>query len=289
MGLTLSQLRHKIGIARIHLQRIAAYSERRRRRRSALEMRLKHPEFFIPNPDVVVKSDRLDREGFSPCALPEKVQNELLESWKALLSEQAAASDIERSSGKAFMQERLSNRALQTHRGFVNASLEQNVLAAVTGAMGMIPHLESIDVIESKPSSQLSASQLWHYDVNDERIIKLFVYLEDCGSENGPFTFIPADASQRVARNVGHYVDDNCLSKAVPKSTWEKVEGTSGTAFLIDTGRCYHFGSRCQKSRVAMIATYSSGLKFMKRAKSWSSIVDATTLSKLQRAVCGFE
>ena len=287
MGLIPPRLRQKTAIARSHLRRLAASPERRRRRRWAIDIRSADPELFIPNPDVVRETERLDREGFSPCILPEEVRNELLDSWRALLSEHDTVSEIARTTGKAFMQERLSDNALKTYRGFVNASIEQNVLAAVTGAMGMIPHLESIDVIESNPSGrELSASQLWHYDINDQRIIKLFVYLEDCGPENGPFTFVPADSSQRVARNVGHYVDDDRLSKAVPESTWEKVEGTSGTAFLIDTGRCYHFGSRCQKPRVAMIATYSSGLKFMKRANTWGSIMDVSSLSELQRAVC---
>lgn len=47
--------------------------------------------------------------------------------------------------------------------------------------------------------------------------------------------------------------------------------------------------SRCEKPRVAMIATYSSGLKFMRRASLWGEILEAQPLNPLQRAVCGIE
>jgi hypothetical protein len=289
MRAIISQLRQKITITQTHMQRAGAMPMRRRRRRWFDEMRRDQPDLFAIDAQVVPEISRLAKEGFSSCILPEKVRTDLLETWRVLAGE-ADDPGLARTTGKAFMNERLADKALKMHPALLAASLEPNVLSAVTEAMGMIPHLESIDVIESRPNtSGLSSSQLWHYDVNDARIIKLFVYLEDCGPENGPFTFVPADASQSVARRVGHYVDDKRLAEVVPENRWEKIEGAAGTAFLIDTGRCYHFGSRCEKPRVAMIATYSSGLKFMRRASLWGEILEAQPLSPLQRAVCGIE
>lgn len=186
----------------------------------------------------------------------------------------------------------LSEAELQAHPAFLAAAVDEGVLSSVMQAMGMLPHLESVDILASKSAGDtLSASQLWHYDVNDERIIKLFVYLEDCGPRNGPFTFIAADQSQRVAGAVGHYVSDDHIARHVPPAQWQTVEGPAGTAFLIDTGRCYHFGSRSELPRYAYIATYSSGLKFMKRARIWNDILGerSGTLSPLQRAACGLE
>ena len=94
-------------------------------------------------------------------------------------------------------------------------------------------------------------------------------------------------ASQRVSSAVGHYVHDDSIAAHVPRAQWRTVEGEAGTGFFIDTGRCYHFGSRCSKRRVAYVATYSSGLKFMPRARCWPQLLQARPLAPLQAAVCG--
>ena len=226
------------------------------------------------------------------CGLDEASKARLLSDWAALKSLGPAADSRLKTTGKMFFEEMLGDAQLASHSAFIDVALTEGALRAVMASMDMVPHLESIDVLASMPTTDdLSASQLWHYDVNDERILKLFVYLEDCGAQNGPFTFIPGDASRAVAAAVGHYVTDEHIAGFVPRSRWRSVEGPAGTAFFIDTGRCYHFGSRCTLPRHVYIATYSSGLKFMRRARMWGDLLGARAreLSPLQRAVCGLE
>jgi hypothetical protein len=132
---------------------------------------------------------------------------------------------------------------LLVHPAFVDAALHPLVLSTVTAAMGLVPHLECIEVYVSRPSSDaLSISQPWHRDVNDKATIKLFVYLNDVDDDTGPFTFIPADCSERVPRNLAHYMSHAQISGFVSGSDWRRTLG--GTAFLIDTSRCLDFGSR---------------------------------------------
>jgi hypothetical protein len=234
----------------------------------------------------------LAARGFSLCRLDDGAKDRLLVDWHALKAARptaGAGQPAQRSTGKAFFEEVLSEADLRAFPAFLATALDEGVLASVLQTMGMVPHLESVDVLASThTAATLTASQLWHYDVNDERIVKLFIYLEDCGPRNGPFTFIPADRSQQIAGAVGHYVDDELISTHVPRTQWQVVEGAAGTAFLIDTGRCYHFGSRCEATRYAYIATYSSGLKFMKRSRLWHDILGPRLgdLSPLQRKVC---
>lgn len=237
----------------------------------------------------------LQADGFSPYVLDAQIQNDLLGDWRKLKASKAegnVARTTPRSTGKMFFEELLADDDLRLFPAFFAAAIEERLLTQVLQAIGMVPHLESIDILaSSQTGKELTASQLWHYDVNDVRIIKLFVYLEDCGARNGPFTFIPAGDSQRVAHAVGHYVQDDFIAGHVPRDRWRAIEGPAGTAFLIDTGRCYHFGSRCEATRYAYVVTYSSGLKFMRRARLWRSLVGARpdNLSPLQRRVCGLE
>jgi hypothetical protein len=275
----------------MHLAKFTAAPDRWRRRRWAqhwLAARTAKGE----SQDCV---EQLATEGFSHYQLQESTLRHLMQDWQALKELKSGKSrdpKAPKTTGKVFFEELLSEQDLAAFPGFLAAALDEEVLAAVLEAIGMAPHLESVDILASTPTGpKLTASQLWHYDVNDVRIIKLFVYLEDCTPRHGPFTFIPADRSQRVAHAVGHYVNDDHIAKHVPREQWRTVEGQAGTAFLIDTGRCYHFGSRCEAARYAYVATYSSGLKFMRRSKLWRKLLrDRTSqLSPLQQTVCGAE
>lgn len=283
----LHDLRTRIRLAQTRCARVLAAPDRRRRRVQAAELAGPAPQRQLARE----AAESVAAEGFSLYELDVQSKDRLLSDWRSLLAARAQGTDaqVQRTTGKAFFEEMLSDADLQRFPAFVATALDERLLATVTHAIGMVPHLESIDILASKPTAgELTASQLWHFDVNDERIVKLFVYLEDCGPVNGPFTFIPANDSQQVADAVGHYVHDDFIAKHVPRQRWQSVEGPAGTAFLIDTGRCYHFGSRCEAQRVAYVITYSSGLKFMKRSRSWDRLIDrGTRLSALQSAVCG--
>lgn len=280
-----TQLRAVLHLANTHWQRWAAAPDRRRRRHQ-----LSRLGAAPASDEAALDPGQMDATGFSLARLDPVLTRDLLEAWRLRVAEveRAGPTSGQRSTGKAFFREWLDDDALARHPAFVAMALATPVLASVARTMGQVPHLESVDILESLPDIRAPvASQLWHYDVNDERIVKLFVYLEDCGRDNGPFTFIDAGPSQRVSSAVGHYVPDATISAHVPVEMWRTVEGPAGTGFLIDTGRCYHFGSRCTRRRVAYIATYSSGLKFMPRARLWPGLLQARALGPLQRAVCG--
>ena len=287
--LKLTSARTALRQAVTRIQRLTAAPDRLRRRRWAADRRAA-PEGIRGR---ALSEPELADNGFSLCSLDGTQTDRLLAAWADLKSAHSRRQDNParpRSTGKAFFEEMLSQDDLCEFPPFLETALDERVLGSVMLSMGMLPHLESIDVLRSNPvGDSLTASQLWHYDVNDQRIIKLFVYLEDCGPENGPFTYIAAGPSMRVSGLLGHYVNDERIAAHVPRDEWRVVEGPAGTAFLIDTGRCYHFGSRSRRPRVAYVATYSSGLRFMPRSRTWGDMVSRNRLelSDLQRAVCG--
>jgi hypothetical protein len=287
--ISVRDLRVRLTAAKTRWAKLCAAPDRSKRRqwakRWAGDHGAVHPRALSPQ--------GLASDGFSLCRLDEGIASALRTEWASLKAakEAGAATEVkQRSTGKAFFEEMLSDEDLRTFPAFAAAAIEEGVLQSVIHATGMVPHLESVDVLASAPTSASpSASQLWHYDVNDDRIIKLFIYLEDCWSQHGPFTFIPAEPSQRVSGELGHYVSDPEIAKHVPRAQWRTVEGAAGTAFLVDTGRCYHFGSRSEATRYAYIATYSSGLKFMRRSRMWAELFGERMreLTALQQRVLG--
>jgi hypothetical protein len=160
---------------------------------------------------------------------------------------------------RGFLRNLLTNDDLQTHTELVRFALSDQLLAAATEYLGTIPHLNRVDLLYSIPRTgdTLEASQLFHLDPEGLRQVKLFLNVHDVGDPEGPFTFIPADASRRLIQEirarrlregvpvVGRYSDEEIGQLGGTPSIVE-VRGSAGTGVLVDTCRCLHCGSRVQ-------------------------------------------
>lgn len=136
---------------------------------------------------------------------------------------------------------------------------------------GTVPRLEYIDLWVSRPEKNQEAlynSQLYHIDKIDQSILTLFLAVEDIDDDSGPFTLLPAAVTERVSRATnyartylfgsGRLTDDEVLSVADPSEA-VSITGPAGAGGFCDTGRCLHFGSRCQsKERVVLVIRYYS-------------------------------
>lgn len=281
----ITALRREAQMARVRLDILSNAFDRRRRRNLAARFdRSAEPTTGL--------QAALAKDGCVPWEISQASLRSLSDAWNSIATAGPSGERVERSSGKAFFKETLSSADLKNHPAFVSVALEESLLRTIMGDLGMVPHLESVEVIVSSPTGGgLSASQLWHRDVNDSRLLKLFVYLNDVGDEQGPFTYIPASVSRTVPAIRKHYLSDEFISRFAPCDSWRTVKGERGTAFLVDTGRCFHCGSRNTQPRVAYIATYSCGIKYMKYSERWSEILNERRqqLSPLQLAVCDLE
>jgi hypothetical protein len=149
---------------------------------------------------------------------------------------------------------------LPTDHPFVRFALNSQILALVAEHYGELPRLDYVSVTRSLPAGpELRFSQLWHRDYDDVRVVKLFVYLTDVNdAADGPFTFIPAPASQRVKPGLRSHLPDAALG--APLSQAVSMTGPRLTSFMVETSRCYHMGSRLAEGheRVMFTATYIS-------------------------------
>jgi hypothetical protein len=149
----------------------------------------------------------------------------------------------------------------------LRAALDPEIVGAAARYLGTVPVICEADYYCSVPHGPpWSKSQLWHCDDDGARVVKLFIYCEDVGADNGPFECIAAAASART-RNAVRYryagrryrVNDAAMNANVPIAEQLAFEGTRTSGFLIDTSRCFHRGSRIvakDTRRVAAIVTY---------------------------------
>lgn len=100
----------------------------------------------------------------------------------------------------------------------------------------------------SKPSAD--AAQLFHYDLDTLRWLKVFVYLTDVGSDSGPHEFVPAShkpgtkPQQLMDREYARLEDDE-IDSYCPQGR-KAICGVQGTVILGDT-RCFHKGNAVNK------------------------------------------
>lgn len=158
---------------------------------------------------------------------------------------------------RAFMRSVLSNQDLAQHPELIDFALSDGLLSPVTNYLGIVPHLNRIDLLYSVAhgGDEAISSQMYHLDPEGLRQAKLFLNLRDVGPDEGPFTFIPALETQRVVKAVkqrrppdtdmamARYLDSE-LAEVGALGRAISVMGPVGSAGLVDTSRCLHFGSR---------------------------------------------
>ncbi len=242
------------------LRRAGVRSEITRRRNLArglvvLPKQQIHAEELIQNGYAVV-SDVMDPEitrSLSEAAL-EKHQRAQKVSVKQVSSHKDFWTRL--------LDEDMQDGTLPTDSPFVTFALQPAVLAILARAFGELPQLDYVLLTLSRNSDKaLSYSQLWHRDHDDTRVIKLFVYLTDVLSlDDGPFTFIPGPASDRFGFSLRSHRSDKALAGRVEAAEVTAMVAPRLSAFMVETSRCLHMGSRLSPGheRLLYTATYTS-------------------------------
>ena len=111
--------------------------------------------------------------------------------------------------------------------------------------------LRSVSLWHSYVSSDGQAkgdlAQKFHFDLDEFRWLKVFIFLTDVTDQNGPHVFIPGShrpgikSSQLLSKGYVR-IDDEDMRHFHPINTWQQITCQSGTIVLADT-RCWHKGT----------------------------------------------
>lgn len=161
---------------------------------------------------------------------------------------------------------------LGRYPAFLKFATSSDLLSIVGNYLGCIPVLTHIEVIRSGPShetqrnAKLQASQLFHKDQMDSRMVRVTIHLEDVNAGNGPFTFLPASVSNEAGKKL-HYGDktqtyrisDEAMYSVVPREKLISATGEAGTVLFVDASNCFHYGSRVlEKDRFVTMLTFET-------------------------------
>jgi hypothetical protein len=198
--------------------------------------------------------------------IPSDLFEELVAAASTRLSNRTVNNSVK---NRKYLGELLIAEDRQVDTIYMRLALQEKILKIAASHLGQTPRLFGLSLLLSEPTgNDWLESQLWHKDYDDSRIIKLFIYVTDVKIRNdGPFTFLPPSTSSKVGRSfIPKRITDQEMAQKGVISSIKEVYGIKGTAFLIDTARCYHLGSRCVDSqRLAYIATYTTNAPLDKR------------------------
>lgn len=203
----------------------------------------------------------LRRSGICYPAIAPVLARELADAARAL--RQAVGEEHRRANKtylKAFIAADLEAGRIDNRSIFVRFAAQPSVVDLLAAYFGEAPYLSYVALDLSEYAGEtLTTSQLWHRDHDDTKVVKLFAYNTDVSCDaDGPFTFIPPQPSRRIRGVASAHLPDAQLLAQLAGASPVKVTAPAGAAFLVDTGRCYHMGSRVGpgKSRVMYTACY---------------------------------
>lgn len=113
-----------------------------------------------------------------------------------------------------------------------------------------------------KVTPSVSGTRQWHLDIEDDRLFRLIIYLNDVSEGGGPFQFIRKMPTQIARQQLGYrsgYVADEQMAQWVATPDWSSVLGPAGTLVAFDGTQAFHRVQRpTHVERFSLTLTYSS-------------------------------
>jgi hypothetical protein len=200
---------------------------------------------------------------------------------------------------KRFLLNILDPAALTLDSAPMRLALEPGIVGAVSRYLGVVPVLTAVSVFFSDAlDSAPKGSQLYHCDGDEVRQLKIFVYCSAVDERSGPLTVLDATSSRAVQKRTGYEyrsrLTDAQVLEAMPSAAGVPIVGPAGTVAVVDTSRCFHFGSRVRpgaQPRLAAMLQYSTPYSFMlprryQTAAPFRRLLDVTS-PPLTRLVLG--
>jgi hypothetical protein len=151
---------------------------------------------------------------------------------------------------------------LVTAPGIFRWGAGERVLDLVERYLEVPPAYHGVYLRRDVAGAQSSASNMWHLDMEDRKVVKVLVYLTDVQDGDGSFQYLPMAQSMDLRRFLGRTYRlgaDEEMRRLVPDSEWRVAGGPAGTVVISDTGILMHKGRRPQlRDRVTLFYDYTS-------------------------------
>ncbi|MBH8571938.1 phytanoyl-CoA dioxygenase family protein [Nostocaceae cyanobacterium CENA369] len=150
---------------------------------------------------------------------------------------------------------------------FYNWGKEQRLFNIIENYIGLPVAYHGVHLRKDFANKNQFATLLWHRDIEDRRVIKIMVYLNDVEEKHGPFEYVPSHLTSKYTLNYYRIknkiknsggINDETLNQIVPKSAWKSCPGKAGTVIIADTRRLLHHGTLRTQERSTLFFAYTA-------------------------------
>ncbi len=140
--------------------------------------------------------------------------------------------------------------------------VEQRLLNIVENYLGLPVAYQGVFFRRDIANEVAIQSRLWHVDLEDKKVLKIIVYLNDVNDDGGPFQYIPQSLTSTVVRSLKYrprYITEEIMQQALSPSHWKSCTGISGTVIFAGTAGIFHRGKiPLADDRFAVFFDYTS-------------------------------
>jgi hypothetical protein len=206
--------------------------------------------------------DELFVEGSDFDELKTAADNSLEARRDEVAALEAGAADTSKIGTKTFNLELLgSELTFDSSDIFARFAISPALLNVANAYLQMYAQLRYYNVWYTfATNSAARESQLWHFDREDNYILKVFVYLRDVDSGTGPFTYAPGThrkgphwnrKPESFNENNVLRTTDEQMDAVIPREKWITATGKKGAVIFADT-RGYHKGGEARSNNRLM-------------------------------------
>ncbi len=140
--------------------------------------------------------------------------------------------------------------------------LQPELLDLAEAHLGLPPRYHGADVRCEHATARTVGVRQWHRDMEDHRMFKILVWLNDVDLEGGPFEWVSRRHTDRLVRELAYvtgFVGDDALRRRVPEDEWRRATGPTWTAVVADTRAVFHRAMPpVRRDRGSVTFTYTS-------------------------------
>jgi DNA-binding NarL/FixJ family response regulator len=169
--------------------------------------------------------------------------------------------------------------------------LGERLLDIVENYIGLPLLFQGADLRRDAADAPLTDARHWHRDIDDERMIKVIIYLNNVGQTGGPYEYIPRSFTEHLNNALDYksgFIADEAIAEIVSPQNWQTCAAKAGTIIITDPCNVFHRAKPAQHNRYSMTFGYTSRIpkvflsEFQLSPKEWQRITPQ--LSKRQIA-----
>ena len=140
--------------------------------------------------------------------------------------------------------------------------LNEQVLDMVESYIGLPARYHGASVRCERATGEALGVRQWHRDIEDRRMLKLLVWLNDVDEDGGPFEYVDRAHTPDLTRSlhyVSGYVSDEAIRRQVPESEWHRGTGPMWTCVVADPRNLFHRAMPpVRRDRYSLTFSYTS-------------------------------